>query len=104
MYKKGLKNVVSISNKFNDDKKLAICREKHQFKKCHSLLDIEYLKKHFIAYYLLWNRTQKQMKLAVNQIKAATVAATDDDTNGDTGIDDSDTTTDNDQDFQEGGE
>ena len=82
-----------------------ICGDKHSFDKCTILNDIPYLQKHFIAYYLQWKRTQKQMITitAVNRTQAAALEAdgTDD---HDIVLDDSDSNTatdDNDDDNQE---
>ena len=70
MYQAAIRAVVAKPNKFKDGMKCAICRQEHTFDKCPVLLDIPYLKKHFIAYCLLTNRTQRQMEVAVNQITA----------------------------------
>ena len=83
----------------------AICGEKHSFKDCKTLLDVEFLKRHFIAYCLQQKPTYQQITTGVNQLEAAAVADTDDqDTISDNS--DSDTTADdnNEQDFREVGE
>lgn len=101
MYKKGLKAVVSSPNKFTDNMNCAICQKKHQFDKCPILLDIEYLKKHFITYCLLWIRTYKQIQAAINRIKSTMADNTAIDKATDTVTDNSNTTTDEGADFQE---
>lgn len=96
MYTAGICAIVSKANRFIDDMKYVICQEKHSFNKYPILLDNPYLKKHFIAYCLLWNRTQKQMNLAVKRIQDSTIDNTGD--NDDIVSDDSNTTDDG-QDF-----
>ena len=63
--------------------KCAVCGEPHSFDKCPSLLDIPFLKKHFIAYCLQMNRTQKQMTAAIHQIDATWGVHDDDDDDDD---------------------
>ena len=67
------------------------------------MLDVDFLRKHFIAYCLQWKRTHRQITTAVNQLEAADTTDTDDQ---DTVSDNSDTATDddNEQDFCEEGE
>ena len=83
----------------------AICGEKHSFNDCKTLLDVDFLKKHFIAYCLQWKRIHRQITTAVDRLEAAVVAdANDQDTvldnsNSDTTADDN-----NEQDFCEVGE
>ena len=48
----------------------ALCHKKHAFANCPILKDMEYLRKHFISYCLLMNKTQKQMLAAINRIDA----------------------------------
>ena len=83
----------------------AMCSDKHTFDKCKTLLDIDFLQKHFIAYCFQWKRTHRQITTAVNQLQSATLQS--DATDGqDTVLDDSDTATDddNEQNFYEEGE
>ena len=47
-----------------------VCHEPHSFEKCPVLLNIPFLKKHFIAYCLQINRTQKQMIASVYTVDA----------------------------------
>ena len=104
MYQAAIRAVVAKPNRFKDGMKCAICIQEHTFPKCLVLLDIPYLKKHFIAYCLLMNRTQRQMEVAVNQITAKLddVDTNDDDDNSsDSDSSDSDTTDDN-QNFHQG--
>ena len=67
------------------------------------MLVVDFLRKHFIAYYLQWKHTNRQLTTAVNQFKVAGIADTDgQDTfsnNSDIAADD-----DNEQDFGEEGE
>ena len=87
--------VISKSNKFTDGMACAICGDKHTFDKCKTLLDIDFLQKHFVAYCLQWKRTQQQMTTAINKIQSDALEA--DDTDGqDTVLDDSDIATDDD--------
>ena len=81
----------------------AICGEKHSFKDCKTLLDVDFLRKHFIAYCLQWKRTHRQITTAVHRLEATALADTNDQ---DTISDDSDTAMDddNEQDFCEEGE
>ena len=80
MYTAGIRAVISKPNKFTDGMECAICGEKHSFHKCKTLLDISFLRKHFIAYCLQWKRTQRQMTTAVNKLRSDTFEA--DDTDG----------------------
>ena len=59
MYTADIRAVTAKPNRFPDDMKYAICKEKHTFDKCPVLQDVPYLRKVFIAYCLLWKRTQK---------------------------------------------
>ena len=70
MYQAGVRAVTARPEKFTDGMKCAICKKPHKFDKCPILQDINYLRKHFIAYCLMMNRTTKQMELAVNKITA----------------------------------
>ena len=81
MYTAVICAVIAKPSKFTDDMKCAIYQDKHSFDNCPVLLYIPYLKKHFIAYCLLWNRSQKQMSLAVKKIRDATLADTNDNDN-----------------------
>ena len=67
-YTTAIHAVVAQPSRFNDQMYCAVCHDKPIFDKCTELLDTKYLKKHFITYCLLWNRTQKQMNLAVKKI------------------------------------
>ena len=98
MYKAAVHAIVWQPSKFTDGMECAICHKKHTFADCPILKDIEYLRKHFISYCLLMNKTQKQMVAAIiNKIDASW--ATDDNT-ADTPEDDySPADTDNDKDF-----
>ena len=103
MYQAAIRAVMAKPMKFKDGMKCAICKKEHMFNKCPILLDILYLRKHFIAYCLLMNRTQWQMNLAVNQITArmADVDTNDgDDTGPDSDSSNSDTIDDS-QDFRQ---
>ena len=91
--------------KFREGIKGAICKKPHKFDKCPILQDINYLRKHFIAYCLMMKRTTNQMELAVNKITAqiSKLAADDVDTDTDSTSDSSESeTTDDNQDFQQG--
>ena len=104
MYRAAVRVVVAKPNRFTDGMKCAIYKKEHTFDKYPVLLKMPYLKKHFIAYCLLMNRTQKQMKVAVNQITAKMdVVDTNDDDNNESVSDssDSDTTNDTNQDFHQ---
>ena len=69
-----------------------------------SFILLTWRKKHVIAYFLLWNRTQQQMNLAVKKLCAAAVDSDNyDGDNDDIVLDNSDTTSD-DTDFQQDGE
>ena len=74
----------------------AVCGDKHTFDNCKFLLDVDFLRKHFIAYCLQWKRTHQQMTTAGNQLRSADVTADTDDQ--DTVSDDSDTATDDNDD------
>ena len=110
MYQAGIRAVIARPERFTDGMKCAICKKPHKFADCPILQDINYLRKHFIAYCLMMNRTTKQMELAVNKITARInkLAADAADANADadsasesSGSSDNDTT-DNTQDFQQG--
>ena len=81
--------------------KCAIYHKKQSFTNCIILKDIEYLRKPFISYCILMNRTQKQIVAAINQVDA--IWATDNDSTDEPGgaLDCSYDNTDNDPDFQE---
>ena len=104
MYQAAIRAVVAKPNRFKDGMKCAICKQEHTFDKYPVLLDIPYLKKHFIAYCLLMNRTQKQMEVAVNQITAKmdVVDTNDDDDNSSDSDSSNSSTIDDNQDFQQG--
>ena len=97
MYKAAINSIVQQPSKFTDDMECAICHKKHTFANCPILKDMEYLRKHFISYCLLMNKTQKQMLAAINRIDATW--ATDDDTPNTPENDYSPANTDNDADF-----
>ena len=78
----------------------AVCGEKHSFKNCKTLLDVDFLGKNFIAYCLQWKHTHRQITTVVNRLEAATLAATNDQ---DTVLNDSDSDT-TEQDFRKEGE
>ena len=59
MYQAGVCAVTARPEKFTDGMKCAICKKPHKFDKCPILQDINYLRKHFIAYCLMMNRTTK---------------------------------------------
>ena len=59
MYTAGLRQVTKNPTKSADGMNCAVCHEPHSFEKCPILLNIPFLKKHFIAYCLQMNRTQK---------------------------------------------
>ena len=104
MYTAGLRQVTRDPVKFTDGMSCAVYHKPHPFDKCPILLNIPFLKKHFIAYCLQMNRTQKQMVASIHSIDA-TWGVADlnlDDNDGDNNNDDSsETNTDNDADFQE---
>ena len=103
LYTAAINTVIFKPNKFTDGMACAICGEKHSFKDCKTLLDVDFLRKHFIAYCLQWKRTHRQITTTVHQLEAAALADADDQ---DTILDDSDTPTDddNEQDFRAEGE
>ena len=102
MYKAGIRQVIKDPAKFTDGMSCAVCHKPHPFDKCPILLNILFLKKHFIAYCLQMNRTQKQMVASIHSIDATWGV---DDLNIDANDDDDDSSseknTDNDADFQE---
>ena len=104
MYQAGIRAVISRPERFTDGMKCAICQKQHKFGDCPILQNIEFLKKHFIAFCLMMNRTTKLMEREVKKItatinKLATDVADDDDAASDSS--DSDTTDDT-QHFQQG--
>ena len=108
MYQAGIRAVISRSERFTDGMKCAICQKQHKFGDCPILQNIEFLKKHFIAFCLMMNRTTKLMEREVKKItaninKLATDVADDDDDAASDSSDSSDSdTTDDTQDFQQG--
>ena len=98
MYTAGTCNVTTNPSKITDNMTCDVCHEKHSFNKCPILLDTSYLKKHFVAYCSLWNRTQKQINLAAKRIQTTAV----DSDNDDTVLDNSDTTNNNPDFYHEG--
>ena len=78
VYTTAIHAVISKPNKFTDGMACAICGEKHSFKDCKTLLDVDFLRKHFIAYCLQWKRTHRQINIAVHQLEATTLADTSD--------------------------
>ena len=97
MYQAGLRQVTRSPTKFADGMKCAVCGKPHPFDKCPILNDIPLLKKHFIAYCLQMNRTQKLMTEKIHKMDATWGVVDDDDDNDDVNDDDDN----NDQDFQE---
>ena len=99
IYTAGLRAVTKDVTKFIDGMNCAICHKLHSFDQCPILNDIPYIKKHFISYCLLMNKTQKQMVAAMHRIDASLGTNINNDDN-----DDEDylhVNTDNDPDFQE---
>ena len=90
MYTAAINAVLSKPNKFTDSMACALCGEKHSFKDCKTLLYVDFLRKHFIAYCLQWKSTHRQINTAVNQLEAAPVA---DDNDQETVLDNSDSDT-----------
>ena len=70
MYTAGLRAPKKDVIKFTDGTKCAICHKPYSFDQCPILNDIPYIKKHFISYCLLMNKTQKQMLVAIHHIDA----------------------------------
>ena len=103
LYMAAINAVLSKQNKFTDVMARAICGEKHSFKDCKTLLDFDFLRKHFIAYCLQWKCTHRQITTAVHRLEAAALADANDQ---DTVSDNSDTPTndDNEQNFCAEGE
>ena len=103
MYTEAIHTVISKPIKFTDGMACAICGDKYIFIDCKTLLDVDFLRKHFIAYCLQWKHTHRQITTAVNWLEAANIADTDD---HDTVSDKSDTAMcdDNAQDFRAVGE
>ena len=110
MYTSGLKQVTRDPAKFTDGINCAICGKQHSFDKCLILLNIPFLKKHFIAYCIQMNKTQKLMVTLIHSVDASWGVTdinndddtddTDDDDDDNNNNDDDDSTTDNDTDFQ----
>ena len=105
-YTAGICAVISKPNKFTDSTACAICGDKHTFKECKTLLDVDYLQWYFLAYCLQWKRIHRQTTTAVNQLEAADIADIADTDVQNTVSDNSDMTTDddNEQDFCKEGE
>ena len=103
MYTAAINAVIFKRNKFTEGMACAICGEKHSFKDCKTLLDVDFLQKHFIAYCLQWKHTHRQITTVANWLEAADIADTNDQY---TVSDDSDTAADddNEQDFCKEGE
>ena len=100
MYKSGLKQVTRDPAKFTNGMNCAVCGKQHTFDKCPILLNIPFLKKHFIIYCIQMNKTQKLMVASIHSVDTnwgVTDINNDDDNDND---DDSSATTDNDADFQ----
>ena len=72
MYQAVLRKVIKDVTKFTDGMKCVIYHQLHSFDQCPILNNIPYtyIKKHFISYYLLMNKTQKQMLVAIHRIDA----------------------------------
>ena len=87
--------------KFTDGRSCAVCHEPHSFDKCPVLLNIPFLKKHFIAYCLQMNRTQKQMIASIHTVDATWGVHDDGDDFDDDDDDDND---DDDEDENDAGE
>ena len=106
MYTTAIHAVISKPNKFTDGMACAISSEKHSFIDCKTLLDVEFLRKYFIAYCLQWKHTHRQIITAVNRLEASDIADIADTDDQDTVSDDSDTAMDddNEQNFCEEGE
>ena len=71
MYTCGLKQVTRNPSKFTDGMKCAVCGEQHSFDKCPILLDIPFLRKHFINYYIQMNKIQKLMVASIHSVDAS---------------------------------
>ena len=110
MYQAGIRAIIARPERFTDGMKCAICKKPHRFKDCPILADIEFLKKHFIAFCLMMNKTTKQMEINVNRLTAnlnklnADDAVVDDaaDAASDSSASSDSDTTDDTQDFQQG--
>ena len=100
----GLKQVTRDPAKFTDGMNCAVCGKQHSFDKCPILLNIPFLRKHFIAYCIQMTKIQKQMVASIQSVDATwgvTDISNDDDTDDDDNNDDDNSNTNNDADFQE---
>ena len=100
MYRAGINAAKKGITKFTNGMDCVIYSKKHMFDQCPVLNDIPYIKKHFISYCILMNRTQEKMFATIHPIDANLNTDINNNNNND-GEDYLHGNIDNDADFQE---